>query len=344
MQVLTTDSAIEPDVKQGENPVGTGYVPAEVIDLLEKVASGWDEKLAFQAFRAVLYLHRKHPNRDGFTTLEVGEALREISGKRWTQDLTDTDEVGRKIRKYWLGLQAIWPSKAKGVEEHLSAAGLAGQVAPDKHESAGGAGRPSRYFVRYRADPLGVEDSKPAAVPLSEGEIQYFTDDLIEAGWRLRWFSNGYRLSGWRRQVFIWYFIAHVMAVLALFFLLLAFFFLPGIPADPKIFVAIPALIAAICYSAWPMFDLIERRIIVAPGWLQSHPNDVVLEVRCPPRHDHKHLQAVRYTARCGICSGRVHIQSGGFRFWGRLVGVCDGSPREHVYSFDHITRLGARL
>ncbi len=57
-----------------------------------------------------------------------------------------------------------------------------------------------------------------------------------------------------------------------------------------------------------------------------------------------RRIDLVKYTSICPICGGRVVVGGGGLRFWGRLIGRCSNSPREHVYSFDHITRIGTAL
>lgn len=52
----------------------------------------------------------------------------------------------------------------------------------------------------------------------------------------------------------------------------------------------------------------------------------------------------VRYTANCPVCASLVTVQPGEPDFPRRLVGRCSESPREHVFSFDRITRLGRAL
>jgi len=57
-----------------------------------------------------------------------------------------------------------------------------------------------------------------------------------------------------------------------------------------------------------------------------------------------------RYVADCPICgvkdAGRSAINPapGGWEFHGRVVGRCAHAPQEHVWSFDHITRIGRFL
>lgn len=55
-------------------------------------------------------------------------------------------------------------------------------------------------------------------------------------------------------------------------------------------------------------------------------------------------LGLVRYAATCPICNARVQVESGGREFHRQLVGRCQESPDEHVYSFDRVTRSGTRL
>jgi len=52
----------------------------------------------------------------------------------------------------------------------------------------------------------------------------------------------------------------------------------------------------------------------------------------------------VRYTATCSVCAGEVHVLPGEPDFPRRMVGRCQQSPREHVFSFDRITLLGGAL
>lgn len=52
----------------------------------------------------------------------------------------------------------------------------------------------------------------------------------------------------------------------------------------------------------------------------------------------------VRYTAVCPVCASRVFVEKGEPDFPRRLVGRCSESPREHVFSFDRITRRGTAL
>jgi len=57
-----------------------------------------------------------------------------------------------------------------------------------------------------------------------------------------------------------------------------------------------------------------------------------------------KSIQLVRYKASCPICGAPVYLDNGKPDFPRRLIGRCSESPREHIYSFDRVTRMGYAL
>lgn len=116
---------------------------------------------------------------------------------------------------------------------------------------------------------------------------------------------------------------------------------------EQKVLTPLLSLAAVYGVTWWTigrLLDLPAKKIVVAPWWMQSMGDDRLLEHRSPPRYTARRIKAARYTASCPICGGKISAQAGGWEFWGRIVGRCDNSPTEHVYSFDHITRLGKAL
>jgi len=55
-------------------------------------------------------------------------------------------------------------------------------------------------------------------------------------------------------------------------------------------------------------------------------------------------IRIVRYSSVCSICGADVSLDDGSPDFPRRMVGRCAESPREHVFSFDRVTRKGAVL
>lgn len=95
--------------------------------------------------------------------------------------------------------------------------------------------------------------------------------------------------------------------------------------------------------SAVPLNRLGEDRIAMATEWWAGFDAPSQVEViRTGDRTSH--VQLVRYTARCSVCGSKVDVVDGQREFPRRLVGVCSESPREHIFSFDRVTRTGFPL
>lgn len=96
-----------------------------------------------------------------------------------------------------------------------------------------------------------------------------------------------------------------------------------------------------------PLYGCVTRRIIMAPILLapfgfQNKQLEYMKtgESRADGR-PYRQFRLVSYMATCPFCNGRVEVDHGSWGVGRRLVGRCSESPREHVYSFDHVTRLG---
>lgn len=104
------------------------------------------------------------------------------------------------------------------------------------------------------------------------------------------------------------------------------------------------AVIAAMLGSfVWPLYRLLEDRVIVAPGLLQLvlRYNHVLVTRKEASTNI---LRMLRFTGTCPRCGGLVEIEKGRGEFRGRFVGKCGRNPIEHLFSFDHILRRGRWL
>ncbi len=93
--------------------------------------------------------------------------------------------------------------------------------------------------------------------------------------------------------------------------------------------------------------NLFDLRIVMAPTLLTPlrHSDDVTLEVRRRDDSDKAgELAFVRYTGVCPQCGGTVTVSAGRREFPDRLIGRCAQSGREHVYTFDHVLKVGRPL
>lgn len=106
--------------------------------------------------------------------------------------------------------------------------------------------------------------------------------------------------------------------------------------------------IFVIPYATWifaikPWGRLFEDRIARAP--------ELLVDVKEKPSQlelfrdgDLRLIRLVRYSAPCPICGATIYLDDGSPDFPRRMVGRCWDSPREHIFSFDRVTRKGAVL
>jgi hypothetical protein len=98
------------------------------------------------------------------------------------------------------------------------------------------------------------------------------------------------------------------------------------------------------------LYRVILVRIVMAPLWMiPLKETNVQLELRktgvdSETGNDIRELRLLVYSAKCPICFNRIELENGGLQFPFRIVGRCIESPREHVYSFDHVTKVGRLL
>lgn len=215
-----------------------------------------------------------------------------------------------------------------------------------KTQSPGGPQRPSRYWIH--SEPSSSNEVSERKYEIPACGLRYVCEDIEDAGWLARIFAKGYRMSGWRRWVYIAILIGYIMTVLALV-LIADLAMMAKVPLKDLLYLSIGSI--GIACALWitfhPLFAVGDWKIVVAPWWMQAdnfHGNRL-LEWRYPPRHPEKMIRAVRYSGKCPICLANVTACSGGLEFgWKRIVGRCEESPSEHVFAFDHVTRVGKPL
>lgn len=109
-------------------------------------------------------------------------------------------------------------------------------------------------------------------------------------------------------------------------------------------------------YLLWRLgyiiYELMEKGVAKAPDFMvRLHDTNAMFVVSREVSVDKekkgaKLIKLVTYEAECPICGDIIFIENGGKEFNNRYVGKCTLAPQEHVFTFDHITKLGgiARL
>ncbi|OSZ72962.1 hypothetical protein [Hydrogenophaga sp. IBVHS1] len=206
--------------------------------------------------------------------------------------------------------------------------------------------------VRYQlvAELIGADEGELHQTPAPEGGLRYTPAAVAAPGALL---LAGLR-NGVLRNTLPLVISAGISVLLVLAFVVLSgwWIFVLGLRWNAPLTTAHISILALWCFAAWTVMrlfnflgQLADLGIVMAPEFLVPFKADhVTLELR-PKQGDKKgEFAFVRYTASCPLCAGLVLLQDGGDEFKGRIVGRCDNSPREHVYSFDQKLHVGRSM
>lgn len=337
------------NLDQGENPVGTRETIVQLAEFVEKEISGWEksDKIEVLLLRGLCRLAARFPDRasDGFTSYELRNAVQEFNKSRLQTD--SKDEISKRVRAEWTNSEKLWNQKIEGLSQRAADQGL---PAPkiSRNTSVGGTGNPTRYRFEAASESQEITKSHPEPLKLEKGQIRYICEDVNDAGILARSFAaSGFEVAGWRRYLLL----SVVIGAIAIACLLgiAGALTLPYLKSLREMFIVATAIGLIVYYlyrTVGPIFKVFDDRILIAPFWMQSVDDDRLLELRKPPRFPNKSLKLVRYRAKCCVegCGGHVTAKSGGKPYQQMLIGRCEESPNQHVYTFDHITRIGVNM
>ncbi|GAB3261420.1 hypothetical protein GCM10027296_35430 [Chitinimonas naiadis] len=327
----------------------TGMRRREVLEFVDGLSREWGSKsrsLSVRLLRALIRLSLAEPEKEGFTSIEVAEEMDREKKTTWLAGGVDPDKLRGNVREQFKALQLTFDEKSAGIAQRLAHDNFGYTIRLHKVESRGGSGNQSLYGLALVE--IGPEDQVPVWDP-SETEVAslpvvtYTTDDVVTKDRLTKLLARGIQMRGIYRFVFLTVCLVLLVAVAILGTVLVIQLAWPGLQADTRSLLLQVAIAITVAMTLHDIFSLPTKRVAMAPFWLQGENWDCVLQWS---RHvgQPATIQVVRYGATCPVCGGEVRIRSGEFRFYGRLVGTCVESPREHIYSFDHIMRRGRLL
>lgn len=207
-----------------------------------------------------------------------------------------------------------------------------------------GAGVLNRYVIRAELVDKGAVPTK-AQIPL--GYIRYTPEMIDRPNWLGR-LVNGLLAKGW-----VWRSLIGSVVLAVGLATLAVWFGLWSVLVQDSIFGLIQAAITTllsifILYLVFsPLYYCVTRRIIMAPVLINTNvmyeaqleyiKSDQIRSDGRPIRQ----FRLVSYAANCQLCGDRINVHDGNIRRWGRMIGRCVSNPEEHIYSFDHVTRMG---
>lgn len=310
--------------------------------LLEAIPS---DKKGEIAYRVLAYIATR--------TLELGDDKTEperIATKDIYLDLdaNPNREPAAWMSPIWRNLeQRILPELTPRLQERCRAAGL--DVFPSIAKAEG---RHSVYYLTAASLPDDV--TKSAALvsddQLPADALHYEADLTLKLSRLGRWlFSEGMRWTDGKR----WGFLSWNLAILVLAGILVLATWIVTVTSVTPLNARDLLLLAVLFAAPWATlryleqsFLLFEDRIALASEWFLAWREDgATIEVIGSECNEIPNTILVRrYTATCPICGSMIKLNKGEPDFPRRIVGRCVESPREHVFSFDRVTRSGTPL
>jgi hypothetical protein len=326
------------------NPVEVG-TPADVIrclvDWLKE--NGPSEQKAHRILSALAKESLKAAEHGIDNQLTAEEIAIAAGENPWTYTKSQNEWIDWKDT-----VETYWNVKKPDVIQFAVNRGLKLYPRPHKNSTSG------RYKATYRivAEPIPENGAQLESVVLSvdSGPIRYEISEPGEV--RLSWFARPIFgrgelwLSGWGRWLVLGWMFGTIMGatllIIAIYFSLMS--------PRPITTIELALIIAMVGIPTWvwfevvyPWFRLFDDRIKPASSLaLALGEKDAQVEVFRD--NDLRVIRFVRYSSTCSICGAAVYLDDGSPDFPRRMVGRCSESPREHIFSFDRVTRMGRVL
>lgn len=280
-----------------------------------------------------------------FDSMDIAAAANE--SKKNNSDANDWIDWKRTVLKYWEIRENL-------IIDFAKKRGLKFYPKPDRISTQGG---PDLTTYLIKAEPLPEISDEPESFQEQLGRtahqqtiIHYeiAEDGEVKPIWGAKWLLHDgqIRLSGRHISVLI-----GCLCMLWLGAVLLSYLSWMTLSAPKPITTRELTMflsIFVIPYATWifaikPWGRLFEDRIVRAPELLvnvEEKPSQLELF----RDGDLRLIRLVRYSAPCPICGATIYLDEGSPDFPRRMVGRCWDSPREHIFSFDRVTRKGTVL
>lgn len=254
--------------------------------------------------------------------------------------------------RHWKSLSGDFRLRCEeGMQKFAADQGLNVYPWVEKHESDGGAG--NQALISLIALPIpAISASNDTRADTTPHDITYIPAENLKLSWWARWlFDENQMAEGWRKWLLIWPTLLYVVLTAAGSVVVL---FALSISKHPVNTSDLAAMLVIVLLN-WPAYRslqqfirLVDDRIVMASDSMVGfrefgaclelfRPN--VRETSAP-----KKARMIKYAAQCPVCAAQVLLDAGEPDFPRRIVGRCQESPREHVFSFDRVTRSGYRL
>lgn len=252
--------------------------------------------------------------------------------------------------RHWRSFTGDFRQKCEeGIQKFAADQGLTVYPWIDKRESDGGAGNQALISLVALEIPAS---GHPTQWNLPQHDIDYIPAENLQLSWWARClFDKEQVAQGWRKWLLLWPTLLWLLSVGLLgVFLLFALSVTksPLTTRDTIILVYIGLLAWYARYLVNRFSRLVDDHVVMASNSMVGFKEfGACLELFKPDgatSDTPKRARMVKYAATCPTCGAQVLLDQGEPDFPRRIVGRCQESPREHVFSFDRATRTGYRL
>lgn len=211
-------------------------------------------------------------------------------------------------------------------------------------------GKPAFYRIGWRAVPACNSGQVSIEEELPKHAIRYKRDlSLKLSSTGKLFFSEGLRWTPFKRYSYLTWQLLFLVVVAAFDLLLWLLLWYSKGPLSGQELVVLSMALGMPVGAYWhfrEIFRLFDDRIIIAPDWILSLKEfGATVEInRSKDPEMASTILVQRYTSICPICGWMIKLDRGGPDFPRRIVGRCEEHPREHVFSFDRMTKRGEPL
>jgi hypothetical protein len=246
----------------------------------------------------------------------------------------DPVAASKKVRRHKSKLiEIVLPDSS--LTEYLEGQGIENRLTFESDDSKGGAGATTNMW-------LGIDEGNTHTDSNSTNIASYRATQIKKPFFWVQPMTNTV-LKGWGFWMFI---LIPVCVVFGIPFLLFSL-------SKVQSFLYVLFVIASV-YLLWRLgyiiYELMEKGVAKAPDFMvRLHDRNAMFVVGREVSTDKekrgaKSIELVTYEAECPVCGDIIFIENEGKEFNGRYVGKCTLAPKEHVFSFDHITKTGKHL
>lgn len=239
--------------------------------------------------------------------------------------------VAKKVRDHKVKVLELLAEDSE-LSQYLIDQGESNYLTFETNESIGGAGAKTTMYLALSGDGNNIQSSNcDIAI--------YRATQLKKPYFWIKPFTNTV-LKGWG----VWGFLLIPMCgLLGIPYLVFS------LSKTQSVFYSIFAVLCI--YILWRLglivYELMEKGVAKAPDWMirLSDKNALFTVNReystAREKRGHKVIELVIYEASCPVCGDFLYIENGGKEFNARYVGKCNIAPKEHTFTFDHVTKIG---